>query len=42
MRVVVKLLVDGEKYWRIAENTGGWQEILADDRKYWRLTRKCA
>jgi len=25
------------QYWRMARNTGGWQEILADGKKYWRM-----
>jgi hypothetical protein len=29
--------VDSEKYLRIAENTGGWQEILADGAEYWEI-----
>ncbi|MEH7179952.1 hypothetical protein [Neobacillus vireti] len=36
-----KILADGGKYWRMAENTGGWQEILAeaDSEKYSRIAR---
>jgi hypothetical protein len=32
-----EILADGEKYWRMARNTGGWQKILADGEKYWRM-----
>ncbi len=40
------LVADSGQYWRIAENTGGWREILADGEgiladgeKYWRMAR---
>jgi hypothetical protein len=35
-----EILADGEKYWRMARNTGGWRDILADSEKYWRMAKK--
>ncbi|WP_335485792.1 hypothetical protein [Neobacillus niacini] len=33
-----EILADGEKYWRIARNTGGWGEIPSYSQKYLKET----